>query len=325
MGEIKTSLWWWHECGVLNIWEFCTENCCLLTRWIQKTSEHRVETHGRLYTNLHFALICHKGEPLAARDERNRSDSWEMSLCTGCTTCHVAQRMCPETAWVSYCELIFHPGIHLYPKSHVNRIWSDLRVYWKQEELGCGNLAPFSSPQCVCLTSNLVSTHSPQMPSTDGKGNPKLLSLFTWESSCHNSGASFWCNKVIFYWNPLHFPFVLTPLLFLGKGWALLFASTFTSCCCLETFFILWTMTTSKCQLAEHLARIRWDIANKPSVNDFSFWMHFLFCVSGKEQNKTFSVPFYILPCSPLISLLPYKLLIISTNRSRYIKCVALP
>lgn len=79
-----------------------------------------------------FCLICHQGEPLAARGERNRGNSWELSLCTGCSPCHFVQRACPETVLVSYCKLISHPVIHLYLKLEVNRIWSDLRVYWEQ-------------------------------------------------------------------------------------------------------------------------------------------------------------------------------------------------
>lgn len=109
--------------------------------------------------------------------ERNISDSWELSLCIGCTPCHFDQRMCPETALVSYCRLISHPGIPFYPKLEVNRIWSDLRVYWEQGELGCDDLPPFSSPRCVFLTSNLFSTQSPQQPSTYDMGNPRLLSF----------------------------------------------------------------------------------------------------------------------------------------------------
>lgn len=125
------------------------ENCCFLIRRIQKANEHRDEMHGRPYSNLHFALICHQGEPLAARDERNRSDSWALSLCTGCTHCHVAQRTCPQIPLVSYYELISHPGIHPYPKLDVNRVWSDLRVYWEQGELGCDYFPPFSSQVCL--------------------------------------------------------------------------------------------------------------------------------------------------------------------------------
>lgn len=136
---------------------------------------------GHILTSI--LLNLPSGWPLAARDERNRSDIWEMSLCTGCTPCRVAQRVSVTRNCLGLILWIDLPCRNpRLPQIRCKQVLVDLRVYWEQGELGCDILPPFSSPRCVCLTRNLLSTHSPQLPSTDGEVNPRLLSFVcVWE------------------------------------------------------------------------------------------------------------------------------------------------